>query len=82
MTRYWCLLSTGCLATHSRLKRLCVRVRVQDYYGNKRLELAGQSLAIMFEDLFLRFTTELKKEIDTVLSKVQYSCIAQYVSGL
>ncbi len=42
----------------------------QDYYGNKRLELAGDLLAILFEDLFKRFNDELKKAADMVLSKV------------
>lgn len=32
----------------------------RDYYGNKRLELAGQLIAILFEDLFKRFNTEVK----------------------
>ena len=43
---------------------------VQDYYGNKRLELAGNLIAILFEDLFKRFNDELKKAADLVLSKV------------
>ena len=41
----------------------------RDYYGNKRLELAGQLLALLFEDLFKRFNAELKRNIDQVLSK-------------
>lgn len=32
----------------------------KDYYGNKRLELAGGQLALLFEDLFKRFNGELK----------------------
>jgi len=41
----------------------------KDYYGNKRLELAGQLLALLFEDLFKNMTKSLKKEIEMVLSK-------------
>ena len=32
----------------------------RDYYGNKRLELAGGLMSILFEDLFKRFNGELK----------------------
>jgi DNA-directed RNA polymerase beta subunit len=46
----------------------------QDYYGNKRLELAGDLIAILFEDLFKRFNDELKKAADLVLSKVRLEC--------
>eukprot|EP00126_Sphaerothecum_destruens_P010425 Sdes_comp20738_c0_seq1m16591 len=41
----------------------------RDYYGNKRLELAGQLLALLFEDLFKKFNSELKKVADTILPK-------------
>jgi DNA-directed RNA polymerase III subunit RPC2 len=33
----------------------------RDYYGNKRLELAGQLIAILFEDLFKRFNSEVRR---------------------
>ena len=39
----------------------------RDYYGNKRLELAGQLLALLFEDLFKRFNAEFKRQIDAAL---------------
>jgi DNA-directed RNA polymerase III subunit RPC2 len=42
----------------------------KDYYGNKRLELAGQLLSLLFEDLFKRFQFELKKQIERDLPKV------------
>ncbi|XP_028173888.1 DNA-directed RNA polymerase III subunit RPC2 [Ostrinia nubilalis] len=42
-----------------------------DYYGNKRLELAGSLLALMFEDLFKRFNWELKSIADKIIPKVK-----------
>jgi len=41
----------------------------RDYVGNKRLELAGQMLSLLFEDNFKRFNTEFKGTIDRVLKK-------------
>ncbi|KAM0679347.1 DNA-directed RNA polymerase III subunit RPC2 [Binucleata daphniae] len=41
----------------------------KDFVGNKRFELAGQLLSIMFEDLFKKYNSELKKAIDKVLAK-------------
>jgi len=41
----------------------------KDYFGNKRLELAGALLALLFEDLFKKFNADLKKQIDLNLSK-------------
>jgi len=41
----------------------------KDYMGNKRFELAGQLLGILFEDSFKKFNYELKKSIDKILSK-------------
>ncbi|KAJ1916405.1 DNA-directed RNA polymerase III complex subunit Rpc2 [Mycoemilia scoparia] len=40
-----------------------------DYLGNKRLELAGQLLSLLFEDLFKKYNTDLKINIDKVLKK-------------
>eukprot|EP01006_Ploeotia_vitrea_P060150 TRINITY_DN75386_c0_g1_i1.p1 TRINITY_DN75386_c0_g1~~TRINITY_DN75386_c0_g1_i1.p1 ORF type:complete len:1118 (-),score=56.27 TRINITY_DN75386_c0_g1_i1:66-3419(-) len=41
----------------------------KDYYGNKRLELAGQLLSLMFEHLFKNLCTEMKKQGDMDLQK-------------
>ena len=41
----------------------------KDYYGNKRLELAGQLLALLFEDLFKRFNSDLKRRAEMTFSK-------------
>jgi DNA-directed RNA polymerase III subunit RPC2 len=39
----------------------------KDYYGNKRLELAGNLIALLFEDLFKKYNSDLKKIIDQTL---------------
>ncbi len=41
----------------------------RDYYGNKRLELAGGLLALLFEDLFKRLNADLSRQAQSVLSK-------------
>ena len=41
----------------------------RDYVGNKRLELAGQMLSLLFEDHFKKFNTDFKMRIDKVLKK-------------
>lgn len=41
----------------------------RDFVGNKRLELAGQLLSLLFEDLFKRFQGEVKMSIDKFLKK-------------
>lgn len=38
-----------------------IHVDDSDYYGNKRLELAGQLLSLLFEDLFKKFNAEVGK---------------------
>jgi DNA-directed RNA polymerase III subunit RPC2 len=44
-------------------------IPTQDYYGNKRLELAGSLISLLFEDLFKRFNSDVKRQADMVLSK-------------
>jgi len=46
-----------------------IKVDDRDYYGNKRLELAGQLVSILFEDLFKRFNIELKRIADQTIPK-------------
>lgn len=43
----------------------------RDYYGNKRLELAGSLLAFLFEDLFKRFNSDLKYTLDKLIPKIK-----------
>lgn len=43
----------------------------RDYYGNKRLELAGSLLSLMFEDVFKRFNWELKSIADKTIPKIR-----------
>lgn len=42
----------------------------RDYYGNKRLELAGGLMSLLFEDLFKRFNGELKTMVRHVPADV------------
>ena len=41
----------------------------RDYVGNKRLELAGQLLSLLFEDLLKKFNYDIKLNVDKVLRK-------------
>ena len=41
----------------------------KDYYGNKRLELAGQLVSLLFEDQFKLFQFIFKKEIEKQLTR-------------
>ncbi|KAI5838980.1 hypothetical protein DFP73DRAFT_484657 [Morchella snyderi] len=41
----------------------------RDYVGNKRLELAGQLLSLLFEDLFKKLNNDMKMNIDKILKK-------------
>lgn len=39
----------------------------RDYYGNKRVDLAGSLLSLLFEDLFKNMNSELKKTADKLI---------------
>eukprot|EP00727_Mastigamoeba_balamuthi_P004648 m51a1_g14181 putative dna-directed rna polymerase iii subunit rpc2 (1156) ;mRNA; f:56683-60870 len=39
----------------------------KDYYGNKRLELAGQLVSLLFEDLFKKFNTEIQRAAEMAM---------------
>ncbi|CAB3370719.1 Hypothetical predicted protein [Cloeon dipterum] len=45
----------------------------RDYYGNKRIELAGSLLALMFEDTFKFLNTDLKNTANNHLTKIKAS---------
>lgn len=54
----------------------------KDYVGNKRLELSGQLLSLLFEDLFKTMNDEARKNIDATLSKTSRSSrfdMSQYI---
>lgn len=62
-----------CLGLMARRVLQCLaglgEVDDRDYVGNKRLELAGQLMSLLFEDLFKRFNGDLKRAIDKVLAR-------------
>ncbi|KAJ9081522.1 DNA-directed RNA polymerase III complex subunit Rpc2 [Entomophthora muscae] len=47
----------------------------RDYVGNKRLELAGQLMSLLFEDLFKSFNLKVKQGIDAALKKKNRSTL-------
>ncbi|CAJ1354870.1 unnamed protein product [Effrenium voratum] len=49
----------------------------RDYYGNKRLELSGQLVEVLFEDQFKSMNSELQKQADLLLSKWHQSSAAR-----
>jgi len=57
----------------------------KDYYGNKRFELAGQLISVLFEDLFNRANGELKKQHDLVIlrsKKIFFDPISSFRSDI
>lgn len=55
----------------------------KDYVGNKRLELSGQLLSLLFEDLFKTMNDEVKKTVTGILEKPSRSSrldISQYIT--
>ncbi|VFQ87924.1 unnamed protein product [Cuscuta campestris] len=54
----------------------------KDYVGNKRLELSGQLLSLLFEDLFKTLNDEVRRTADAVVGKSNRSSkldISQYL---
>ncbi|GAB4827756.1 DNA-directed RNA polymerase III subunit 2 [Ancistrocladus abbreviatus] len=45
----------------------------KDYVGNKRFELSGQLISLLFEDLFKTLNAEAKRTADRILSKTSRS---------
>ncbi|XP_060516602.1 DNA-directed RNA polymerase III subunit RPC2 [Cylas formicarius] len=43
----------------------------RDYYGNKRMELAGSLISLMFEDVFKRFNFDLKAIAEKTIPKIR-----------
>lgn len=62
---YLALMARRLLQTHLGIADIDDR----DYVGNKRLELAGQLLSLLFEDCFKRYNADLKRAVDRVLSR-------------
>lgn len=62
---YMALMTRRVLMAHYNPKLVDDR----DFVGNKRLELAGQLLSLLFEDLFKKYLTDLKFAADNVLKK-------------
>ncbi len=54
----------------------------RDYYGNKRLELAGGLLGLLFEDLFKKLLADLKKEVRPVNASHSYTTLSCYVKKI
>ncbi|CAE6219232.1 unnamed protein product [Arabidopsis arenosa] len=56
----------------------------KDYVGNKRLELSGQLMSLLFEDLFKTMLSEAIKKVDAILLKQSRASrfdFSQYITG-
>ncbi|XP_021274185.1 DNA-directed RNA polymerase III subunit 2-like [Herrania umbratica] len=62
-----CMQSKACIVSY--------RLVESDYLGNKRFELSGQLISLLFEDLFKTMIGEVKKRMDIILSKPARSSI-------
>jgi DNA-directed RNA polymerase III subunit RPC2 len=64
-SRYLCLMIRRCLdARHDR-----TLLDDRDYYGNKRIEGAGQLISLLFEDLFKSFNADIKRQVRSPCSE-------------
>ncbi|KAI3873489.1 hypothetical protein MKW98_008141 [Papaver atlanticum] len=53
----------------------------KDYVGNKRLELSGQLISLLFEDLFKTMNDEAKKQMDVESKKGSSRSPESYIMG-
>ena len=53
-----------CIFDHSLLSD-------KDYYGNKRIEMAGDLMSLLFEDLFKMYNAKVKEFVNKSLKKVE-----------
>lgn len=58
-------------------KRNRALVDDRDYVGNKRLELAGQLLSLLFEDLFKTYNFHVKQQVDKELRKQNKTSVVE-----
>lgn len=63
------MIKSACSISRIWTQECCLFPGGRDYYGNKRLELAGGLLALLFEDLFKRMNNDLKRTADQQLHK-------------
>ena len=60
-----------CIFDHSLLSDKVVMIK--DYYGNKRIEMAGDLISLLFEDLFKMYNAKVKESVNKSLQKVSLS---------